>query len=152
MAINRLLKNKDEIIQICEKVMLERCDVTHLEEERVKLQTEQDVICSLMERLIAMNAATAVNREEYNRQFAEYEAGYNEIHQRIADLDSEQARYLQAQQIGGIPRGAEGTRPDLTIQRDAVVRHSGAGSRNCKRESALPIQRRIGDRGLDIRV
>lgn len=47
-----------------------------------------------MERLIAMNAATAVNQEEYNKQFAECEARYNEIRQRIADLDSEQARRI----------------------------------------------------------
>ena len=94
MAINRLLKNKDEIIQICEEVMQERCDIIDLEAERAKLQTEQEVICGLMERLIAMNAAMAVNQEEYNKQFAEYEARYNEIRQRIADLDSEQARRI----------------------------------------------------------
>ena len=132
--------------------MEKRCDIQPLKEEQKKLQAELEVTRGLMERLITLNATTVMDQDEYNRQFAEYEAGYNEIHQRIADLDSEQARYRQAQQIGGIPRGAEGTRPDLTIQRDAVVRHSGAGSRNCKRESALPIQRRIGDRGLDIRV
>ena len=94
MAINRLLRNKDEIIQICEKVMLERCDVTHLEEECTKLQAEQEVLCGLMERLIAMNAATAINQEDYNRKFAEYEAGYNEIRQRIADLESEQTQRI----------------------------------------------------------
>lgn len=60
----------------------------------MKLQAEQEVLCGLMERLIAMNAATAVNQEEYNKQFAECEARYNEIRQRIADLDSEQARRI----------------------------------------------------------
>ena len=43
-----------------------------------------------MERLIALNAATVVDQDEYNRQFAEYEARYNEIRQRIADVESEQ--------------------------------------------------------------
>ena len=94
MAINRLLKKKDEIIQICENVMLERCDITDLEAERAKLQTEQEVLCGLMERLIAMNAATVVNQEEYNKQFAEYEARYNEIRQRIAYLESERAKRI----------------------------------------------------------
>ena len=42
-----------------------------------------------MELLIAMNAAKAMNQDEYNRQFAEYEARYNEIRQRIADVESE---------------------------------------------------------------
>ena len=49
-----------------------------------------EVACGLMERLIAMNAAKAMNQDEYNRQFAEYEARYNEIRQRIADVESEQ--------------------------------------------------------------
>ena len=94
MAINRLLKNKDEIIQICEEVMLERCDITDLEAKRAKLQAEQEVLCGLMERFIAMNATTAVNQEEYNKQFAEYEGRYNEIRQRITDLETEQARRI----------------------------------------------------------
>ena len=45
--------------------------------------------CGLMERLIAMNAATAMDQDEYNRQFAEYEARYNETRKRIADVESE---------------------------------------------------------------
>ena len=94
IAINRLLKNKDEIIQICEKVMLERCDVTHMEEECTKLQAEQEVLCGLMERLIAMNAATVVNQEEYNKQFTEYETRYSEMRQRIAEMESEQKQRI----------------------------------------------------------
>ena len=43
-----------------------------------------------MERLIAMNAATAMDQDEYNRQFAEYEVRYSEIRQRIAKVESEQ--------------------------------------------------------------
>ena len=94
MAINRLLKNKDEIIQVCEKVMSKRCDTSGLEEEKAKLQAELEVTCGLMERLIAMNAAKAMNQDEYNRQFAEYEARYNEIRQRIADVESEQKQRI----------------------------------------------------------
>ena len=94
MAINRLLKNKDEIIQVCEKVMSNRCDASGLEEEKARLQAELEVTCGLMERLIAMNAVTAMDQDEYNRQFAEYEARYNEIRQRIADLESEQAQRI----------------------------------------------------------
>ena len=90
MAINRLLKNKDEIIQVCEKVMSKRCDTSGLEEEKARLQAELEVTCGLMERLIAMNAAKAMDQDEYNRQFAEYEARYNEIRQRIADVESGQ--------------------------------------------------------------
>ena len=94
MAINRLLKNKDEIIRLCEKVMNKRCDISDLEDQKAKLQAELEVTCGLMERLIAMNAVTAMDQDEYNRQFAEYEARYNEIRQRIADLDSEQAQRI----------------------------------------------------------
>ena len=43
-----------------------------------------------MERLIAMNAATAMDQAEYNRQFAEYEVRYSEIRQRIDKVETEQ--------------------------------------------------------------
>ncbi len=94
MAINRLLKNKDEIIRVCEKVMRKRCDTSGLEEEKAGLQAELEVTCGLMERLIAMNATTAMDQDEYNRQFAEYEARYNEIRQRIAEMESQQKQRI----------------------------------------------------------
>ena len=47
-----------------------------------------------MERLIAMNAATAMDQDEYNRQFAEYEARYNETRRCIADVESEQKQRI----------------------------------------------------------
>ena len=37
-----------------------------------------------------MNAAMAMDQDEYNRQFAKYVVRYNEIRQRIAKVESEQ--------------------------------------------------------------
>ena len=48
MAINRLLKNKDEIIRVCEKVMRKRCDTSGLEEEKAGLQAELEVSWRLL--------------------------------------------------------------------------------------------------------
>ena len=90
MAINRTLHKKDEIIRICEATMEKRCDIQPLKEEQKKLQAELEVTRGLMERLITLNATTVMDQDEYNRQFAEYEARYNEIRQRIADVESEQ--------------------------------------------------------------
>ena len=90
MAINRTLHKKDEIIRICEATMEKRCDIQPLKEEQKKLQAEMEVTRGLMERLITLNATTVMDQDEYNRQFAEYEARYNEIRQRIADVESEQ--------------------------------------------------------------
>ena len=50
MAINQLLKNKDEIIRLCEKVMNKRCDISGLEDQKAKLQAELEVTCGLNER------------------------------------------------------------------------------------------------------
>ena len=94
MAINWLLKNKDEIIRLCEKVMNKRCDISDLEDQKAKLQAELEVTCGLMERLMAMNAATAMDQDEYNRQFAEYDVRYNEIRQHIAKVESEQKQRI----------------------------------------------------------
>ena len=94
MAINRTLRKKNEIIQICEATMEKRCDIQSLKEEQQKLQAELEVARGLMERLITLNATTVMDQDEYNRQFAEYEARYNEIQQRIDNAESEQKQRI----------------------------------------------------------
>ncbi len=92
MAINRMLGQKEAIIRIAEQVMAERCNTDTIQGEQDQAQAELEIITGLMERLIAMNASVAMDQDEYNRQFAEYETRYNAVKQRIGELDAERAR------------------------------------------------------------
>ncbi len=92
MVINRVLDQKDTIIHIAEQVMAERCNTDAIQSEKNKAQAELEIITGLMERLITVNASVAMDQDEYNRQFAEYETRYNAVKQRISELDAERAR------------------------------------------------------------
>ena len=91
-AINQVLEQKEEIIRVCERVMAVRCDTEVLRREMVAQQTELEVVTELMERLILTNASVAMDQEEYNRQFAEYEARYNAIKEKRAATEVEYTR------------------------------------------------------------
>ena len=87
-AFNQIVDRKDEIIQICEDTMRERCDTSELAEQQAALRTELEIITGLMQRLISANAQVAMDQAEYQRQYDEYEARNNETQRRIAEVDA----------------------------------------------------------------
>ena len=87
-AFNRVIDRKDEIIQICEDTMRERCDTSGLIEQQAELRTELEIITGLMQRHISANAQVAMNQAEYQRQYDDYEARYHEAQRRIADVEA----------------------------------------------------------------
>ena len=88
-AINQIIEQKDEIIRICEDTMRERCDTTEITATLEKLRTELEVVAEMMQRQITLNAQVALDQAEYQRQFTEYEARYNETKAQIISLEKE---------------------------------------------------------------
>ena len=87
-AFNQILDRKDEIIQICEDTMRERCDTSGLAEQIAALRTELEIITGFMQRHISANAQVAMDQAEYQRQYDEYEARFNEAQRRIAEVEA----------------------------------------------------------------
>ena len=86
-AFNQI-DRKDEIIQICEDTLRERCDTTELTEQQAELLTELQIITELMQRHISTNAHVAMDQAEYQRQYDEYEARYHETQRRITEVEA----------------------------------------------------------------
>ena len=86
-AFNQIVERKDEIIQICEDTMQERCDISGLVDQHSELRTELGIITELMQRHITANAHVVMDQAEYQRQYDEYEARYNETKRRIAEVE-----------------------------------------------------------------
>ena len=87
-AFNQVVDRKDEIIQICEDTMGERCDTSRLVEQQAELHTELEIITELMQRHITANAHEAMDQAEYQRQYDEYEFRYHETQLSIAEVDA----------------------------------------------------------------
>ena len=88
-AINQTISQKDEIIRICEDTMRERCDTTEITATLEKLRAELEVVAEMMQRQITLNAQVVLDQAEYQRQFAEYDARYNETKAQIISLEKE---------------------------------------------------------------
>lgn len=87
-AFNQIIDRKNEIIQICEDTMLERCDTSGLVARLAELHTELEIITEFMKRHISTNAHVTIDQAEYQRQYDEYEARYNEAQRRISEAEA----------------------------------------------------------------
>lgn len=87
-AFNRVIDRKDEINQICEETLRERCDTSGLAEQLAALRTELEIITGFMQRHISVNAHVAMDQGEYQRQYDEYEARFNDTQRRIAEAEA----------------------------------------------------------------
>lgn len=88
-ALNQIIENKNEIIQMCVTVLTERSDTSALEAEQASLRVEMDVISGLMQRQIDLNARMAMDQAEYQRQFDEYAARFEAAKHRMAEADAQ---------------------------------------------------------------
>ena len=65
-AFNRVIDRKDEIIQICEDTIRERCDTSELVEQQAALRTDLEIVMELLQRQISANAHVAMDQAEYS--------------------------------------------------------------------------------------
>jgi len=108
IAINRVIENKYEIIQICQDTMARLCDVSDLDAELARLQTEIGIVASFMTEYINTNSRVALQQADYNHQFREYETRYNALKEEKKAL--EQKRIAQIAKMNGIKQYIESLR------------------------------------------
>lgn len=103
-AVNQLLDNREEIIYNIGIVQKAVCNTASLNADKDRLYEEMVMLSELVENMIAENARTATNQEEYNLRFnaitKQYDSAkerYEQVTQRIQELDVkfEQLRAFQ---------------------------------------------------------
>lgn len=87
-AFNQIIDRKDEIIQICEETLRERCGTSGLEAQQAKLHNDLEIITELMQRHISTNAHVVIDQTEYQQQYDDYEARFIETKQRITEVET----------------------------------------------------------------
>ena len=78
IAINKVLRNKKEIIETIENVILKIGDVSNLNKKKIKYEQELKVITELTEEHINKNETTLQNQKEYNDKYDELVRQYDE--------------------------------------------------------------------------
>ena len=99
LAVNKLLADKNEIIQNLERIKEALCDTAKMKEEQEHLQERVAVAIETMQEYISQNARAPLNQEQYEKKYssmsAEYEdlkAQYDRAAEKISSNESKMAR------------------------------------------------------------
>lgn len=87
VAVNKLITEKDEIIENVKLMMDTVCDTAALEKELRGLQTEFEVLTRQIEELIAKNSIKALDQEEYQKSYEELVTKYDECRDKIEETN-----------------------------------------------------------------
>jgi DNA invertase Pin-like site-specific DNA recombinase/DnaJ-domain-containing protein 1 len=88
-AFNNIINNKREILASYDKIIIFLTNFEKQEEESNKIDEECTLIEAALEKLIAENARSAIDQQEYNLKYTAYAARYNDMQRRRQELGSE---------------------------------------------------------------
>lgn len=88
-AINQMISSKDVIIKQYKSIIKTLSDISALEQEHAKQQSEYDVVEGFIRRLIAENAQVGLDPEDYTRREDELLARYNASKSAMTDIETQ---------------------------------------------------------------
>lgn len=89
IAINKVFRNKKEIIDTIENVISKIGDVSNLNKKKIKYEQELKVITELTEEHINKNKTTIQNQKDYNEKYDELVSQYDEVKQNFENVNNE---------------------------------------------------------------
>lgn len=87
-AFNRLIENKDEIIENAKLIRKTVCNTKEQEIERDKLQEEMAVLVKMTQDCVAQNARVAQDQEEYKKRYDGLVARYESLNTKLAETEN----------------------------------------------------------------
>ncbi len=99
-AVNKAFTEKNELVGNARLMMHTLCNTSALEREREKLESEMEVLVEMTGKIITENAGTAMDQEEYQRQYdsllikyEETRTRHDEVAEKIADKQAQAAQF-----------------------------------------------------------
>lgn len=86
-ALSKLTEDRDALLEDCRVMADALSDTTAIDRELAELSDELDTVTMLTEKLIAENATTAMNQDEYNEKYDGYSERYSKAQSRIDYLN-----------------------------------------------------------------
>ena len=87
-SFNKLLKNKDEIINNCRKFIKTIDDTEFLEKEKARLCGESRLLYNKIQSYIDKNATETLNQNEYREHYNTLSSEYEELKHKIEKIDT----------------------------------------------------------------
>ena len=84
-AFNELLTEREELIANAKMVMRAVCRVDTLKKEQRRIESEMDVVATMIQDLITANSKVAQDQDEYNRRYDELVTKYEELKDSLND-------------------------------------------------------------------
>lgn len=78
-AINRIIERKQEIFDAYQEVITVICNTSALERNVERLNAEKEALYQKVAQMVKENATTALDQDEYNRQYEALIAQYDEV-------------------------------------------------------------------------
>lgn len=91
-AFNTLIENKEEIIENYEEIIEKITDFSKQEKECSKIDEECTLLERALEKLIAENARSLMDQDEYNKKYNDYAARYNTLQKKRHEINSDIAK------------------------------------------------------------
>ena len=118
-AFNRLVTEREEIIESARLVRQTLCDTTVLAEEKAKLQQELAVLVEMTENCVRENARIAQNQEEYQKRYGGLVARYDTAKDRFDEVtEGISAKEAQSERLAGFVKR-------LKVQTELVAEFDG---------------------------
>ncbi|WAG61791.1 zinc ribbon domain-containing protein [Clostridium estertheticum] len=86
-AFNSLLANKEEILQGYEAIIQALTDTSKIDKERVKLQSEIEVVTELLQKCVEENAHITLDQAEYKKRYTTLAERYENIKNGLDEIN-----------------------------------------------------------------
>lgn len=99
-AFNRIIENKDQIIEDFDSIIAVLVDTTELDKESARLRDECAVVMGLIHKCVEENANSAIDQEEYQERYNGLAERYEAAKKRLdAIVNEKQARTAKRESI-----------------------------------------------------
>lgn len=86
-AFNRLLENKEEILQDYGAIIQTLTDTSKLDKESAKLQSEMEIVIELLHKCVEENSHSALDQSEYEERYSALEERYENIKKALEEIN-----------------------------------------------------------------
>ena len=120
-ATNKIVQDRDDVIANLHEVQNEISDTTALELDEQRLINELNIVTKLAESAISRNARTAQNQEDYQKEYAELCARYDNLRAQVEAVQTAiKEKNLRRHKIGQFIAGIEKMPSIITEFDDAM--------------------------------
>lgn len=124
IAVNKLISNKDEILENFEAIKNTIFDVTTLEWEHSEMKEEMSVVAELIQKCVNENAQTKLDQEEYKNRYEGLVSRFEVAKTRFNEISDHQQKLKVRRERGEAFLNTLKERDKLVVEFDERLWHT----------------------------